>query len=414
MAMPWSSTWEKNPTSWPRPGRSSCPVRAWDSARWRGLLAQVLSPDALRSLREMGAVEHELVGSPAAGADRFTVVAARGGDDIWIEVRRHRRLRAPAPVVVPELALGSPVPGATVHDAATEGARFAVTPIEIEAAEPAPASGSAPAARPAAAEPVAALAAEAAHATATSHPNPLRRRRPSQPPRSRLRPQPQRPPRRPLPRRPLPGCRCTFTPPRRHPSRLRTSTSWRSWAIEPTVPPIDFEVVAESDEAPPPAVDVPAVATTAAAMMADTPPSPASALYSASEPSAPAAASEPMAPQPHDAAEPARCRPPLLRPHRPGGRRALSPRADAGRRTSRARTTCLPAHRTAADAARIARLGLRGRGSYAPRSRARTAARRGALAHAARVDAHKADDKVGLLGLLRREGIDTSFVERLA
>jgi Tfp pilus assembly pilus retraction ATPase PilT len=26
----------------------------------------------------------------------------------------------------------------------------------------------------------------------------------------------------------------------------------------------------------------------------------------------------------------------------------------------------------------------------------------------------KADDKVGLLGLLRREGIDTSFVERLA
>ena len=99
-----------------------------------GLLAQVLSPDALRSLREMGAVEHELVGSPAAGADRFTVVAARGGDDIWIEVRRHRRLRAPAPIAAPELAQASPAPGATVDDAATE-ARVAVTPIEIAAVE---------------------------------------------------------------------------------------------------------------------------------------------------------------------------------------------------------------------------------------------------------------------------------------
>lgn len=51
-----------------------------------GLLAQLLSADALRGLREMGAVEHELNGSPASAGDRFTVVAARGGDDIWIEV----------------------------------------------------------------------------------------------------------------------------------------------------------------------------------------------------------------------------------------------------------------------------------------------------------------------------------------
>ena len=64
------------------------------SARWRGLLAQLLSADALRGLREMGAVEHELSGSAAAGADRFTVVAARGGDDIWIEIRRHRHVAA--------------------------------------------------------------------------------------------------------------------------------------------------------------------------------------------------------------------------------------------------------------------------------------------------------------------------------
>jgi twitching motility protein PilT len=62
-----------------------------------GMLAQLLSADALRSLRELGAVEHELDDRLASGGDRFTVVAARGGDDIWIELRRHRRLRSTVP-----------------------------------------------------------------------------------------------------------------------------------------------------------------------------------------------------------------------------------------------------------------------------------------------------------------------------
>jgi twitching motility protein PilT len=72
-----------------------------------GLLAQLLSADALRGLREMGAVEHELAASPAGGADRFTVVAARGGDDIWIEVRRHRRMRS-ATAAVPDVPADAP------------------------------------------------------------------------------------------------------------------------------------------------------------------------------------------------------------------------------------------------------------------------------------------------------------------
>jgi twitching motility protein PilT len=70
-----------------------------------GMLAQLLTADALRSLREMGAVEHELDDRAASAGDRFTVVAARGGDDIWIELRRHRRTAPMAvaePVVVPE------------------------------------------------------------------------------------------------------------------------------------------------------------------------------------------------------------------------------------------------------------------------------------------------------------------------
>lgn len=74
-----------------------------------GLLAQLLSAEALRGLREMGAVEHELAASPAGGADRFTVVAARGGDDIWIEVRRHRRVR-PVTAAVLDLPADAPMP----------------------------------------------------------------------------------------------------------------------------------------------------------------------------------------------------------------------------------------------------------------------------------------------------------------
>ena len=81
-----------------------------------GMLAQLLSPDALRALREMGAVEHELDDRPSAAGDRFTVVAARGGDDIWIELRRHRRMRAAAFASAPvaDATLAPPIAPVTV------------------------------------------------------------------------------------------------------------------------------------------------------------------------------------------------------------------------------------------------------------------------------------------------------------
>jgi twitching motility protein PilT len=55
-----------------------------------GMVAQLLPEGAQRSLADLGAVEHELPGSAEMSDDRFTVVVARGGDDVWIEVRRHR------------------------------------------------------------------------------------------------------------------------------------------------------------------------------------------------------------------------------------------------------------------------------------------------------------------------------------
>jgi twitching motility protein PilT len=53
------------------------------------VLTDLLSAEDQRVLQEVGAVEKELT-TPEAPGDRFTLVAARGGDDIWIELRRQR------------------------------------------------------------------------------------------------------------------------------------------------------------------------------------------------------------------------------------------------------------------------------------------------------------------------------------
>ena len=63
-----------------------------------GMLGQLLPAETRRALEELGAIEYELPRSLAASEERFTVVAARGGDDIWIEIRRHRVLPVDTPV----------------------------------------------------------------------------------------------------------------------------------------------------------------------------------------------------------------------------------------------------------------------------------------------------------------------------
>ncbi len=56
------------------------------------LLNDLLPAEARHALDEFGAVEADLPPTSAGGAERFTVIAARGGDDIWIELRRQRVL----------------------------------------------------------------------------------------------------------------------------------------------------------------------------------------------------------------------------------------------------------------------------------------------------------------------------------
>ena len=55
-----------------------------------GMLTQLLPADSRRVLDELGAVEYDLPPSAFADGERFTAVVARGGDEIWIEIRRHR------------------------------------------------------------------------------------------------------------------------------------------------------------------------------------------------------------------------------------------------------------------------------------------------------------------------------------
>ena len=60
-----------------------------------GMLGQILPPDQRSALDEYGATEYEVIAANHP-EEHFTVVAARGGDDIWIEMRRRPVLSADA------------------------------------------------------------------------------------------------------------------------------------------------------------------------------------------------------------------------------------------------------------------------------------------------------------------------------
>jgi twitching motility protein PilT len=96
-----------------------------------GLLSDLLPADAERALAEYGAVESELQPSQAAPGERFTVVAARGGDDVWIELRRKRG--APAGTSESKASTG------TAASAPRSTRKMADAQISVEAATPEPA-----------------------------------------------------------------------------------------------------------------------------------------------------------------------------------------------------------------------------------------------------------------------------------
>lgn len=88
----------RGPVSWGQVELSSRPLT---SEAVMGMLAQILSPEQRKTLEDMGAVEHEIE-APGHPGRHFIVTAAKGGDDVWVEMRRKPTAVAVAePEVVP-------------------------------------------------------------------------------------------------------------------------------------------------------------------------------------------------------------------------------------------------------------------------------------------------------------------------
>jgi twitching motility protein PilT len=75
-----------------------------------GVIAQLLPTDAQRALQEFGAAQHELMEFPEFPGEHFNVVAARGGDDVWVEIRRRHQAAADRPGAGPAAWAGDEAP----------------------------------------------------------------------------------------------------------------------------------------------------------------------------------------------------------------------------------------------------------------------------------------------------------------
>ena len=79
-------------------GQSELASRVLTLEAMTGMLGELLPAEARHALDDCGAVQHDLAPTAVSEGERFTVVAARGGDDIWIEIRRHRKALEPPAV----------------------------------------------------------------------------------------------------------------------------------------------------------------------------------------------------------------------------------------------------------------------------------------------------------------------------
>src|SRR5688500_58504 len=71
-----------------------------------GIVNQLLPEESQRALDEFGAVQYELAPLAEFPGEHFTIVAARGGEDLWAEIRRRR---VPDEDRVPEELFGATV-----------------------------------------------------------------------------------------------------------------------------------------------------------------------------------------------------------------------------------------------------------------------------------------------------------------
>src|SRR3954467_12679654 len=96
-----------------------------------GIVSQLLPTELQNALDEFGAVQHELASMAEFPGEHFTVVAARGGDDVWVEIRRRRIPeddRVPDEFFAPSHAAAAP-PSAVAHAIAADAGMSASGPV---------------------------------------------------------------------------------------------------------------------------------------------------------------------------------------------------------------------------------------------------------------------------------------------
>jgi twitching motility protein PilT len=123
----------RGPLAW---GQVELSSRILTSEAVLAMLGQIVPSELRQMLDDIGAIEHE-VDPPAGSSERFTLIAARGGEDVFLELRRR--------IEVPEPAAADPIEEAAQP---AEAAALAAAELPVEEAAPveiaaAPAAGAA-------------------------------------------------------------------------------------------------------------------------------------------------------------------------------------------------------------------------------------------------------------------------------
>ena len=122
----------RGPLAW---GQVELSTRVLTTDAVTGMLGQILPLDQRSALDEFGATDYAVTAA-AHPEERFTIVAARGGDDIWVEMRRQPKTPTveAAPSVPPEQAIAAAESG-SIEQPAEEPVHVAVTaPVETPVA----------------------------------------------------------------------------------------------------------------------------------------------------------------------------------------------------------------------------------------------------------------------------------------
>ena len=119
----------RGPLAW---GQVELSSRVLTSDAVAGMLGQLLPADQRSALDEYGATEYEVIAANHP-EEQFTIVAARGGDDIWIEMRRRPILSADAAAVIANLRDEQSAPA---EEATTEAAEISEAVEEVDGPAP--------------------------------------------------------------------------------------------------------------------------------------------------------------------------------------------------------------------------------------------------------------------------------------